>query len=710
MNNIGILDPEGKNINPLNNKPYSDKYKELAKVWRKFPAYENAEKVIQIIKDNNVILIESSTGSGKTVLVPKYALHALNYDKSSKIAITLPKQIIAKSAAEFAALTLDVELGNEIGYQYRGSSSKYKSPNNYLLYATDGTIVARLLKDPELKDFDIVIIDEAHERKVQIDFLLYLLRETLRMRPNFKVIIMSATINVDIFRSYFEGFKFENINISGRTNYPITSIFLKPSEKVPYEGILNEGFEIITNILEKDDPEKIKAAHDILFFITSSNEAFDTCKKLYDMAANENDKCKITCFGNTYCIELYAGMDQHKQLLAQDKELYKKLDTYNRKLIVSTNVAESSLTVEGIKYVIDSGYELKSSYDPALRAKKLDRKLITHAQAKQRMGRAGRTEPGIAYHLYTEDEFNNMEKFPEPDIRGNDISTDCLRLLSLEKIDTEQKLLDVLTQFIEPPRENYIRDAFLLLIQHGLIVNGKITELGKIVSEIGDINTGLCLVYASLYDCKYEMIKIIAVTETIKNNISPLFAYVYNEKQKQLEEKFIAAKSKFKHKYGDHHSLLNLIEMFLEYYDKHHNDLTKMKDWCYKHFLKLDTMQKILKHMKKLKRSVLPILDKINNIMPINEQIKKLPVDDRLLCSLIMAYHLNVGNLTDKNHYRTLTADMRITIDKNSFFFINNKKLPKSIIYNELFIFGKNANLNIVSKRPNKLVNLLAIV
>jgi HrpA-like RNA helicase len=206
MNNIGILDPDGKNLNPLNNNKYSKEYKNLAKKWKTFPAYENAKNLIKNIKDNNVILITSGTGSGKTVLIPKFCLHSFDYN--AKIAITLPKQMIAKSAAEFSALTLDVNLGDEIAYEYKGSDKSLINSKNKLIYATDGTIVARLINDPLLKEYNAVIIDEAHERKVQIDFLLYLLKNVLENRNDFKLIIMSATINVDIFKDYFKKFKF----------------------------------------------------------------------------------------------------------------------------------------------------------------------------------------------------------------------------------------------------------------------------------------------------------------------------------------------------------------------------------------------------------------------------------------------------------------------------------------------------------------------
>ena len=296
-----------------------------------------------------MLLIIAATGSGKTVLLSKYALHVLNY--KGKVAITLPKQIIAKSAAEFAAKTLDVHLGEEVGYQYKNAPKESHSKDTKLLYCTDGTIVARLMNDISLKDFDVVIVDEAHERSTRIDFILYLLRQTLRLRKDFKIIIMSATINSDLFKNYFGEFKVKEFNIEGERLYPIKSIYAKTDMEY------RQGFEFGLDIVkELSGPKMLAIPGDILFFVTSQNEAMDICKKKNYM----QDRQKL------YCLEVFAGMDEKKQELAQDNKLYKTQGQgYTKKLVVSTNVAESSLTIDGIKYVLDSGHELKSSYDPS---------------------------------------------------------------------------------------------------------------------------------------------------------------------------------------------------------------------------------------------------------------------------------------------------------------------------------------------------------
>ena len=190
-NNVGILDPFGDNLNPINEKKFTSNYKNLAKFWSELPAYDSVKKVIRTIIDNDIILISSGTGSGKTVLVPKYALHANGY--KGNIVVTLPKKIITKKAAEFAAKTLDVKLGKEVGYQFRGDNKKSK--DTILLYSTDGSIISQLKSDPLLKKIDIIIIDEAHERKIQIDLLLFLLKNSIKIRKEknmkpLKLIIM----------------------------------------------------------------------------------------------------------------------------------------------------------------------------------------------------------------------------------------------------------------------------------------------------------------------------------------------------------------------------------------------------------------------------------------------------------------------------------------------------------------------------------------
>ena len=700
MDNIGILDPEGKNNNPLTDKPYSDAYKELAKKWSKFPTYKLRYEIIQAIKDNNVLLIIASTGSGKTVLLPKIALHTLNYN--GKIAITLPKQLISQSAAQFSALTLDVELGKEVGYQYKNAPKESHSKYTKLLYATDGTIVMRLMNDITLKDYNMVIIDEAHERRIQTDFILYLLKQTLKLRPDFKVIIMSATIDSTLFKNYFGEFKVKEFNIEGQRLFPIRSIYARTD--MDYKQALDFGMDIVKELTG----EKISAIPgDIIFFVTSQNETMDICKKKNNMY----DRQKL------YCVEIFSGVNDEKIKLAQDSELYKK-QGYTKKMIVATNIAESSLTIDGIKYVLDSGHELKSSYDPILHAKTLDRVFISKAQVKQRMGRSGRTSAGTCFHLYSEKQYKAMNDFPEPDIKKVNLAYECLKLMNMYKDRDIKYLLDVLLEFIEPPPEHYIKSAINDLINLELIVNNKISKLGEMVVNIGadDIYASLAIIYGKLYGCENEIINITSYISAAKSNMNDIFnypndttvSYIKDNARRKLElsklvSEFNKKKEKLRNKYGDHISLLNIYNKYSKKMLKSNSNYDIIVKWANKYYVKLKTLDKAKKNARTMGKYVKQQENNINfaNLNVIShDEIINMDLNDKIIICLLMANknkiaHYNGGYITN---YDTKIYGL------SQLSFINTSKYPKNIFYDELFISTGTGTLNIITKIPKKIL------
>ena len=686
-NNIGILDPDGKNLNPLTEQPYSDTYKELANKWRFYPAYENAKDIIKTIKDNQVVLITSGTGSGKTVLIPKYVLHQSDY--KGKILVSLPKQITAQLAGEFAAKTLDVKLGEQVGYKFKGSEKQYEGSNSNLLYATDGTIVAKLISDPLLKDYDAVIIDEAHERKVQIDFMLYLLKNVVINRKDFKLCIMSATVNSEIFESYFATTKFVAVDIGGKTNQPIESIYsTKPTAAHEYVTV---GLEILMKILDKKETGKIS---DIIFFVTSINETFDVCKRI---------KAK---YPSIECIEVYSGMDKSKQKAIEQKE------GTNQRVLISTNVAESSVTVDGIKYVIDSGYELLSYFDPNKRGKVLEKKLITQAQAKQRMGRTGRTAPGICYHLYTKNDFENqMKKYPEPAIRLSNITTETLRLLSIDTIQTTDAVLKVLGSMIEPPREIYIKLALRNLITLELIEDNKINKLGTLISNLQlDPEQGLTLYWAFNMNVLREALVIIIFADVIKNNIGEIFLSASDiikdsnksDQLRSLNDKIKESKNKLSHKYGDHLTLLKIFSKIEKY-----EDFDKLKKWCYDNFIKYNVITKVLSAYNKLKYK---LRHQIKDYIQENPELKKemeIELDSielKILLAFKKGYKMNIATFRETTgKYRTpYTEDINLAKEST----LDQNKSNSEVIYNELFITKNNLELTISSTIPAAIKNM----
>ena len=425
---IGVLDPEGLQNNPFTNEPYqnlyddptkepTDKigtYKHFGSLWSKFPMYEKREEAINLIYDNSVVLIVSGTGSGKTVLAPKFALHCMNYQ--GRIAITNPKRIPTKANTDFSAQHMDVKVGTYIGMKYRDSEKGAYSTDCRLIYCTDGWILQLLQTDPLLMDLDMVIIDEAHERNVNIDLLLLLLKQLVLKRPSFKLIIMSATINTQIFVDYFptSQFKFAMLDAGQKPMFPIKTIYLnKPINKYDANGnIIDKNYfdvavdKVVSLLKETDDG-------DILVFFPKKGDTTEGCSQL----SMKLDKLNRELGKKIYSASLTSatskksrdGHDEQKMIINAQK--YKQNGRFSRKVVFATEVAESSVTIDGLLYVIETGLVNKMMYYSDKNMESLEMKFVSKASHKQRRGRTGRTAPGTCFCLFTEEEYN--KKFPE---------------------------------------------------------------------------------------------------------------------------------------------------------------------------------------------------------------------------------------------------------------------------------------------------------
>lgn len=709
--NIGIFDPEGINLNPFNKKPYSDSYKNLAKFWSNLPTYKQAKEITQSIISNEVILIISGCGSGKSVIVPKLSIHSLNY--KGKVIMTLPKKIITKKAAEFAAKTLDVELGEQVGYQFRGENMK--SDNTLLLYSTDGSIISQIKSDPMLKQYQIVIIDEAHERKVQIDLLLYLLKNAIKLRKEknlkpLKLIIMSATINEKIFRTYYSDFKFDSIELAGTPNYPIKSIYLESGLNIKSNQYLESGCEIIEQIIKNINSEvKEYEQGDILFFVCTISECDDIAEKLGKK------------FPDSFTMGLYSGFDPELERYISSPTEYKELNSqFKRRIFVSTNVAESSLTIDGIVYVIDSGLELSVNFDPTTNTNVMTKNFITQAQMTQRKGRAGRTKPGICYHLYTPQEQESCPTYPYPEIKRIDIKNTCLSLLkmcgdidygsdsknsseseseneskkinyntknntntktksksnSTNKSCTTEQAINMFTHFIEPPGEKFISNGFEFAYSNQLIgKENKLTRLGRLVLETRlDLMDGLALLYAwNISSTVFKAVfKIISICSYLKSGILDLFNEdVDSNTKNNLIKKLISGSDKSEHvflyrlnKYIESNKDLGIFQ--LELFDSIQQAYTRQID--------------------KLTR----IYDRFNYV--INE-IKKNDLNSNIINSFGFGYKTNRAKRSGSNYgykYNGIPTDMSKCLFKYD---SDNKYI---IFYSNLYWSGK-LNLMICS-------------
>lgn len=659
---IGVLDPQGLNLNPMNGEPYSDQYRALGKVWSSYSAFEKAEEVLQSMDSHQLLFVVSSPGTGKTVMLPKFALHYTGY--KGKVIVTLPKRVVTLSAASFAAKTMDVILGKEIGYVYKGSDKKMAGPQNKIVYVTDGTLIAKFVNDPLLLEYKVIIIDEAHERRVSIDLLLLFLRQLLKSgkRPDLRVIIMSATIDPQKYQKYFggsDGVKSKIINITGQPNHDIIVHYLDH----PSKSYMKEGLELIGEIVN------LPSKKDLLFFITTSNEALQLCREIRPK------------YPKVYCIEVYADMDKNLKIYAETRDKYLELGNYDQKLIMATNVAESSLTIDGLKYVIDSGYELYSYFDPETVGQVLEKKLISKAQALQRRGRVGRTEPGICYHLLTKEQFDSLEPYPTPDIFKQDITIDILKVIQLTESKTYDEGIKLLNQLMDPPKKQYINLSRDLFNMYNIIgPDGKLTKAGNEITKFSSlpINRTLFLIYSFQLHCAKEASVIIAMLDALNGKLSNLFyksdticeSDCRKPSSRNLIQKLVDRK-------GDHFTFLNIFTNFKEAADQ--------KAWTRKYGIKMDLLNSVDStsrqyFFKILNSSRAPQLDRVKNI----------DTQKRLLEALKLSHqHLVAKKMVQT--YAKKKIEGQINKESAVHYFYTKKDLAnKTFIYDQLTNISNN--------------------
>jgi pre-mRNA-splicing factor ATP-dependent RNA helicase DHX15/PRP43 len=588
-----ILDIKGKNNNFLNDQPFSDLYKELAAKWGKLPMYKDIDSIelfFKLIDTCNVILLQSSTGSGKTVLVPKLFLkYVKTMNIAGKIAITNPKILTTIYNAEYGAKTLDVTLGKEVGYKYKGAPLESTSEETRLLYCTDGLILSRLLGgDSLLSEYIGIIIDEAHERHIQIDILLKLLKDLIIKRPEFKLIIMSATINAKVFKDYFkvQDIKYGEMEVSGETTFPITQNWLDKKTKITdtnyVEIAVDKCFEIIDSSTNGD----------IIVFVPTTKDAEKGCRLIQEECPSKLKTKKTTC-NKLYCIEVYSKMDPKKKDLAVSKDLYKEKG-YDRKIIFATNVAESSITFDGLVYVIDTGYELSNYYDYIENSYVVTKKFTSQAQIKQRIGRSGRTQPGIAYHLYTKEQYKQLNEYPEPNISSSDLTDFVLSFIKYSKVI--KNMLKLVQDMITVPKIEQIVSAIYKLHFTKSIklilsedfdnktdkllfpsdidwlniksyrdlekYNGTTTTLGYCALKFSSspLISSLTIIMGKYYGCQKEMIQIMAICEVTDSKADTLF--IYDRKDIKIVQDYF---KDYIHIGSDHLTVLNIYkELYLE--------------------------------------------------------------------------------------------------------------------------------------------------
>lgn len=395
------------------------------------PVSQKKELIKDAIANNQVVIIAGETGSGKTTQIPKMCLE-LGRGVDGLIGHTQPRRLAARTVANRIAEEMKCELGQQVGFKIRFSDQI--SNNTYVKLMTDGILLAEIQQDRFLNQYDTIIIDEAHERSLNIDFILGYLKNLLPKRPDLKIIITSATIDPERFSKHFDDAPI--IEVSGRT-FPV-DVRYNPTADINKDDMEAEGDQL-QGIFDAVDELCAEGPGDILIFLNGEREIRDTA----DALSKRNLK-------NTDVLPLYSRLSN-----AEQNRIFAPHS--RRHIILSTNVAETSLTVPGIRYVIDPGTARISRYSYRTKVQRLPIEPISQASANQRMGRCGRVEAGICIRLYSEDDFLSRPEFTDPEILRTNLASVILQMLALGLGDMAQ------FPFVQAPDSRNISDGLSLL-------------------------------------------------------------------------------------------------------------------------------------------------------------------------------------------------------------------------------------------------------
>ena len=510
------------------------------------PVSERWQEIAGLIQNNQVVILCGETGSGKSTQLPKICL-ALGRGVTGYIGHTQPRRIAARSLAARIAAELEQETGQSVGYKVRFHDRI--GPDSHIKLMTDGILLAEIQRDRYLNQYDTLIIDEAHERSLNIDFLLGYLKNLLPKRPDLKLIITSATIDPKRFSRHFGNAPV--IEVSGRT-FPVELRYRPPEEAC------NERDDLMQQaIVDAVDELARTDSGDVLVFLSGEREIRETAEMLRKHAMR-----------HTEVLPLYARLGP-----AEQARIFKSHP--GRRVVLATNVAETSLTVPGIRHVIDAGFARISRYSHRSKVQRLPIELISQASANQRKGRCGRVAEGICIRLYDEESFDNRSEFTEPEIQRTNLASVILQM----KLLGFGEIADF--PFIDPPDSRLINDGYRVLDEIGAVDRErKVTPLGRELAHLPvDPRIGRMLIEAAHSQCLKEVMVIASALSVQDPRERPL------DKQQQADE----AHAIHRHETSDFLSYLQLWDEMEQ--QRRHLSKSKFRKLCKQRFLSWNRMQ-----------------------------------------------------------------------------------------------------------------------
>jgi len=612
------------------------------------PVFAVREELLNVIRDNQVIIIVGETGSGKTTQLTQY-LHEDGYSKHGIIGCTQPRRVAAMSVAKRVSEETMTKLGETVGYAIRFEDCT--SEKTVIKYMTDGVLLRETLKEPDLDKYSAIILDEAHERSLHTDVLMGLLKRIIARRRDLKLIVTSATMNSKQFSDFFGGVPI--FEIPGRT-FPVDVIF----SKTPCEDYVDSAIKQILSI------HLSQPAGDILVFMTGQEDIEITAQVTAERLEQLDEPPPLSI------LPIYSQLPADLQA-----KIFEKAENNARKCIIATNIAETSLTVDGIMYVIDSGYCKLKVFNPRIGMDSLQITPISQANANQRSGRAGRTGAGTCFRLFTEAAYlHEMFMNTIPEIQRTNLSNVVLLLKSLGV----ENLLHF--DFMDPPpQDNILNSMYQLWVLGALDNTGELTETGKKMNEFPcDPSLSKMLIMSEELGCTSEILTIVSMLSV------PSVFY----RPKERAEESDAAREKFFVPESDH---LTLLHVYTQWKANGYRD-----SWCVQHFIHPKAMRKA----REVRQQLLDIMKAQK--MPLSSCGTDWDIVRKCICS---SYFHQAAKQKGIGEYINMRTGMPCHLHPTSALY-GLGYVPDYIVYHELVMTSKEYMQCVTSVDPYWLAEL----
>ncbi|PRW59127.1 pre-mRNA-splicing factor ATP-dependent RNA helicase DHX16 isoform A [Chlorella sorokiniana] len=622
-------------------------FEQIQEARKLLPMFPYRDDLLKAVEEHQVIIIVGETGSGKTTQIPQY-LYEAGYGKLGKIGCTQPRRVAAMSVAARVAQEMGVKLGNEVGYSIRFEDCT--SDKTLVKYMTDGMLLREFLGEPDLASYSCMMVDEAHERTLHTDVLFGLVKDIARFRPDLKLLISSATLDAEKFSEYFD---FAPIfRIPGR-RYPVDILYTKAPEADYLHAAVVTTLQIHVS----------QPAGDVLIFLTGQEE-IEACEELL----RQRTRGMGSKIGELIIAPIYANLPSDMQA-----KIFEPTPPGARKVVIATNIAETSLTIDGIKYVIDPGFCKQNSYNPRTGMESLQVTPISKASALQRAGRAGRTAPGKCFRLYTAWAYQHeLEDNTVPEIQRTNLGNVVLLLKSLGINDL------INFDFMDPPpTETMFRALEQLYALGALNDKGELTTLGRKMAEFPvDPMLAKMIIQSQKYGVSEEVATIAAM-------VSIGGAVFYRPKDKAVHADN-AHKAFHRGNVGDHIALMNVFNGWAE--------TNFASQWCFENFVRS------MKRARDIRDQLLGLMDRCEIELVSNPQDV-----EAIRKAITSGFFYHTASLQKNGSYRTVKNPQTVHIHPSSGL---SEIMPRWLVYHELVLTTKEYMRVVSEIKPEWLVEI----